>query len=700
MENNACGLRVPELLAPAGSIEALYAAVAAGADAVYTGLGAFNARAAARDIALEDFARACRLAHAHGARVYVAENVYLREGELGSALALAYRAHEAGADALIVADAGFARLVRRELPGLELHLSTQAGVMSVAGVRLAARELGVERVTCARELSSGEIAELCRTGTDIEVFCHGAICICYSGACAFSALRRGRSANRGDCTQPCRLSYGLEDGAGRSVAGVSGDRLLCPRDYLSIGHLEELCRAGVSALKIEGRMKNPDYVYNVVRTYRAALDALATGAEIDPAALTAQLGRSFNRGFTDAYLRGTSGAELMSFERAINQGIRVGEVVERGHREVVVALEGAVAAGDTLEIRTILPEDAAPDVPARWPLVPCEVDGAAGDRIRVRCKRRAAPGSPVYLTASAGVRSEAEEAVAAMHAEAFELAPAEAVAEFADRGDWVAGEKPRCPAGGAADAASHAPAVAVVANSPQLAQRLVGDGRQPGVYVRASRVMEDPAWDDMLGGVAVILDEPSRAAGEARVRDLCRRASRVVCRNLGAIELARAEGAAFEVAAPVSATNSETVDWLVSLGAQRVWLPDELPIERACAIAHGAARRVCGLLVYGVPQLMVCEHCLLTAEGPCDGDHDRCARRRSERYLVEEGGTRLPVHVDRLGRTRIYDAAPLDRLDALGDVAAAGFGAVLVDADLVGEQAAIDIVEQTLSTLR
>ena len=666
---------VPELLAPAGSADALFAAVAAGADAVYTGLGAFNARAAARDMDPATFARACRVAHDHGVRVYVTENVYLREGEQADAVDLARRAFAAGADALIVADAGLARLVREQVPGLELHLSTQAGVMSAAGARLAARELGVERVTCARELSVAEIAGLCAEGVPVEVFCHGAICICYSGSCSFSALRRGRSANRGDCTQPCRLSYRLEDGRGLPVAQDVGERLLCPRDYCSIRHLAELADAGVAALKIEGRMKNPDYVYNVVRTYRTALDALASGDALEDGALDeleVQLGRSFNRGLTDAYLRGTSGAELMSFERAINQGVRVGTVVERGHHEVVVELTQAVEAGDTLEIRTVLPPDAPADVPRRFPLVPCEVSGAAGDRIRVRCKRRVGAGSPVHLTASTRVLSEAQAAVAALRAEAGRLeSPVPAPQE--EGGPVTAVRERLSSVGGSA------PARIVAAATPEDARALLADGGVDEVAVHAYRIAEDPGWEELLGSLTVVLDEPCRVSDEPRVRELCARARAVVCRNLGAIELARESGVAFEVAAPVSATNSATVRWLLGLGARRVWLPDELADDQVRALVDAAPACSCGVRVAGSPELMICEHCLLTAEGLCDGDHAACARRSAARYLVEADGTRLPVAVDVWGRTRIFDACPQDRRGLAHALAARGLGAVLVD---------------------
>ena len=386
---DAAGAALPELLAPAGGLDQMLAAIAAGADAIYAGLGGFNARVSAHGFTDDEFARGCAAAHAHGVRVYVTLNVFVFDDELSDAVALGAHALELGADALIVADAGLACALSAAIPGVEIHLSTQAGVHSEGAVRLAADELGVERVTTARELTVDEITALCATGVPIEVFCHGAICIGYSGACEFSALRRGRSAMRGDCTQPCRLAYDLVDEAGQSVVAVEGDRLLCPRDYLGIAHLPELVDAGVASLKIEGRMKNPDYVFNVVRVWRRALDMLRDGAW-DPDVveeLERELGRSFNRGFTDAYLRGRSGAELMSFERAINQGVRVGRLVAVGHEEVTVELDAAVAAGDTLEIRFYPGVDARPDVPKRWPQVPCPVDAAAGKRVVVHCKR-------------------------------------------------------------------------------------------------------------------------------------------------------------------------------------------------------------------------------------------------------------------------------------------------------------------------
>ena len=639
----AAEVALPELLAPAGGLDQMLAAIAAGADAIYAGLDGFNARVSAHGFSDDEFARGCAVAHAHGVRVYVTLNVFVFDDELADAVALGAHAHALGADALIVADAGLACALRAAIAGVEIHLSTQAGAHSEGAVQLAAKELGVERVTTARELNVAEIGTLCATGVPIEVFCHGAICIGYSGACEFSALRRGRSAMRGDCTQPCRLSYDLADEAGQSVVAVEGDRLLCPRDYLGIARLPELVAAGVASLKIEGRMKNPDYVFNVVRVWRRALDMLRAGtwdADAVPT-LERELGRSFNRGFTDAYLRGRSGAELMSFERAINQGVRVGHLVAVGHEEVTVELDAAVAAGDTLEIRFYPGADARPDVPKRWPQVPCPVDAAAGERVVVHCKRKVDAGCEVYLIRSAGVLGQTAAVLERMRVEADTVAPVERSVEVLPfEGVLADGDVPT-----------------ELAEPGEPAKR-----EDFARMVFAWELMDvDPRDERDLSDATVVLDEVCRAGDIERTRALMQRAGRVVCRNLGQVAMARELGTVFDVAAPVFCANRATLAWLRGLGAGWVYLPAELLSNDRERIAELAAEPgVLGPFDADCPELMVCEHCLLTAEGVCATDATGqvrcrdCLRRRQVRYLVERDGTRLPVAIDACGRTRIF----------------------------------------------
>ena len=727
-----------ELLAPAGTPDALRAAIAAGADAVYVGLGSFNARAANGGFSLAELSSACVLAHAHGARVYVTFNVYVRDDELGDAVALAFSALAAGADALIVADMGLITRIRAALPDAALHLSTQAGAQCAAAVDFAARELGVERVTCARELSVAELAELCATGVEIEAFCHGAICICYSGACSYSALMRGRSANRGDCTQPCRLAYELQDGSGAVLAGGAwergraaeeqamrpdGDRLLCPHDYLGIRHIAEMLEAGVSAFKIEGRMKSPDYVYNVVRCYREALDAALAGrplSDIELDGLEACLARSFSRGFTSGYLEGghaATGSDLMSVERAINQGLRAGRVVEPRYEGALVAFDCEVAAGDMLEIRSTPGPDAPADVPKRRPIVPCPRDVASGEEVLIPCKRKVEAGSAVHVVRSAGTILEAEAAVREMREEEVRLAAEESggVAPEAclEASEAGAGREGIAASELGVDCASAEPARFAHARRRRENGAVGEPGAGGACAVEPGTVEPGAGGACKLPHTAVDLGEVCRLEDLEGVRAACERVVRgeapaVVVRNIGQIPTVRAAGVPWEVGSPLQVWNAETARVLVRLGARRVWLPEELTMEdlasvRAqmedpasgdpategpapgelasarmhCAGAAGASSAesagsphaverhpgdIVDIAADGSTPLMITEHCLLTAEGPCSNNCPTCPRRLAsqtgDRFLVEldrkSSGARLTVRVDEKGRTRLY----------------------------------------------
>ena len=394
--------RLPELLAPAGTLDAFKAALAAGADAIYCGLSSFNARRNAENMDLATFAHACEMAHLAGSRVYVTTNILVRQDEMADALRLVHDAAAAGADAFIVADWGLLAHIRELWPEIELHLSTQANVHDVEGVRLA-RRLGCSRVTLSREMSLPEIEACSHEGIELEVFAHGALCVCYSGECLLSSMQRGRSANRGLCRQPCRLPYELLDDEGRSVARVNGNRLLSPRDACTIAELPALARAGAGALKIEGRMKAPDYVGTIVSAYRRALDEMAEG--LDPArdpATDRGLRRAFNRDFTSAYLHGQSGNELMSYERGNNRGQHVGTLASMRGRQAMIALEEPVSTGDLLEIRNPERFDDYLTVPA-----PCEAP--AEERLAVKLPRPMPAGCGVRVIRSEHGMAQARE---------------------------------------------------------------------------------------------------------------------------------------------------------------------------------------------------------------------------------------------------------------------------------------------------
>ena len=282
-----------ELLSPAGSPEAVIAAVQNGADAIYMGMGNFNARRGAKNFNDEEFERAVRYCRVRGCKVYVTLNTLVNDREVESALKAARLASEAGADAILVQDLGLAAAIRQYLPDIPLHASTQMSIHNLKGVEAAA-ELGITRAVLARELSLEQIRFIAQNSPiETEVFVHGALCFCHSGQCYMSALIGQRSGNRGMCAQPCRLQY--------SLGGRMDDHPLSLRDNCLVSHLQELEEAGVACVKIEGRMKRPEYTAIVTRIYSNALKEhrQPTAEELE------NLEKAFSRqGFTQGYFTG------------------------------------------------------------------------------------------------------------------------------------------------------------------------------------------------------------------------------------------------------------------------------------------------------------------------------------------------------------------------------------------------------------
>ncbi|MGQ9779351.1 MAG: DUF3656 domain-containing U32 family peptidase [Bacillota bacterium] len=398
-----------ELVAPAGEMDSLRLAVANGADAVYLGGKSFSARQYAKNFDAAEMAAAIRFAHLHRVRVYVTMNTLLRAEEMEEALAEAETALAAGADALIVQDLGFLCELRRRFPAARLHASTQMTVVNAATVRELG-ELGVARVVLAREATEEEVKAMAVVGPEIEVFVHGALCYSYSGQCLMSSLIGGRSGNRGRCAQPCRLEYELIGPEGRAVA-AEGKHLLSPRDLCLLAHLPRLAAAGVHALKIEGRMKSPEYVATVVRVYRQALDRFSARPEEfapTPEELR-ELAQIYNRGFTPGFFLGDQGAAYQSLTRPNNRGCPVGRVaaVDRGRGLVSLALTARVSRGDMLEIwvkkggRVGLTLD-------RMAVGEQEVEtAAAGEVLTVPLRAPVVPGDRVFRVLDAGLVARA-----------------------------------------------------------------------------------------------------------------------------------------------------------------------------------------------------------------------------------------------------------------------------------------------------
>mgnify|MGYP004509234107 FL=1 len=289
-----------ELLSPAGGYDALVAAVQSGADAVYMGFGAFNARRSAKNFTDEDFASAVRYCHLRGVRVFLTLNTLVTDRELPQAAEALRNASRMGVDAVLVQDWGLLTLAKEIVPDLPIHASTQMSLFTLGGANEAAA-LGMERVVLARELCRDDIAEICKgCGAEIEIFGHGALCMCYSGQCEMSAVLGQRSGNRGACAQPCRLPYGVN-------APCRNGYPLSLKDANLSACLQDMERIGVDCLKIEGRMKRPEYVAVVTGIYRRLLDEQRQPTAAEGAALEQAFSRS---GFTDGYWRGKKGKAM------------------------------------------------------------------------------------------------------------------------------------------------------------------------------------------------------------------------------------------------------------------------------------------------------------------------------------------------------------------------------------------------------
>ena len=347
-----------DLLSPAGNWDCARAAVENGANAIYFGLGRFNARLREANFTEADLPELMAYLHRHGVRGYVTFNTLIFADELADAERSLRSIIRAGADAIIVQDVGIARLIRRLSPDFPIHASTQMTVTSAAGVAFA-EKLGASLVVLARECSIAEIEKIhasSPTAVPLEVFVHGALCVAYSGQCLTSEALGGRSANRGECAQACRMTYDLiADG----VKVELGDRryLLSPQDLSGLEVLPDLARAGVASLKIEGRLKTPEYVANVTRVYRQAIDQLAASTRATPAQVSAAAGQitretrydlemSFSRGLSTGWLGGIDNQKLVHARFGTKRGVYLGEVARVTPPVVWMRTDTPVKAGD------------------------------------------------------------------------------------------------------------------------------------------------------------------------------------------------------------------------------------------------------------------------------------------------------------------------------------------------------------------
>lgn len=336
-----------ELLAPAGSWEAFLAALHNGADAIYMSGPRFGARAFAKNFDMNALREAVDYAHVYGVKIYITVNTLIYENEFESMIAYIDELVDIGVDAVIIQDIGLLNVVTSRYPTLEVHASTQMHIHNKEGFEFLHKK-NIKRAVVARECSIEEIREFSKIGIDLEVFVQGALCISYSGQCLISSYLKGRSGNRGECAQHCRMLYSLHEGQ-KVIA--KDQYLLSPKDLFTINHIDELIEAGIHSFKIEGRMKRPEYVAQVIRMYRKAIDSYYqnetyVGLEEDTIALK----KIFNRDFTSGHLFEKKGTTLMNYYRPNHVGTPLGKIVRVSKDKMQIELVDQLTQGDGIRI--------------------------------------------------------------------------------------------------------------------------------------------------------------------------------------------------------------------------------------------------------------------------------------------------------------------------------------------------------------
>lgn len=645
-----------ELLAPAGSMEALRAAVCNGADAVYLGADTFNARMNARNFSAADLQEAVVYCHVRGVKVHLTLNTLVLDREMPRAAELIRLAASCGVDAFIVQDLGVVSLCRQLAPDVPIHASTQMSIHSLEGVMEAAA-LGCSRVVLARELPAEEIAHICKKSpVEIEVFVHGALCMCYSGQCYLSSVIGRRSGNRGQCAQPCRLPYGY----GRFE---STRYPLSLKDNCLAGELDELRRMGVASIKIEGRMKRPEYVAIVTRAYRTVLN----GGKLTPSDLQ-ELETAFSRqGFTDGYFRGQTGsdmfgrrqegedtADLFASARATYEqgepqriGVRFYAMIRRGE-PAQLAVEDP--DGNLCRARGPVPEQAV-----YRSLTPQDLEQQlkkTGGTPYLCTAVRSSLDPDLMLPASA-INAMRRDVIAELTAKRGRAAPARLNAyDEPPRYDGIAGEPQLTIAVRTAGQItsrmlSMKPTVLYVplselAEHPDLPQRV-------SVETQLAAILPRVIWSGELIPIARQL----RTVYEMGVRQ-------VLAGNLGQLHIARAAGFAVRGDFGLNIVNSRAMRYLREQGLDSQLLSFELTLPQIRDISKAVPAE---LLIYGRLPLMLMENCVMknrTGICACQTGTVRLVDRLGEEFpIVKDPGTCRNVL---LNGKKLY---LLDKKDAL-----------------------------------
>ena len=651
-----------ELLAPAGSPESLRAAVLCGADAVYLGWGDFNARRNAKNFTDEEFADALLFCHERGVRVFLTLNTLLTDRELPRALETARQACRLGIDAVLVQDWGLFTLLREALPDLPLHASTQMSIFTSGGACEAA-DMGCERVVIARECSAEDTAAICRTcPAEVEIFCHGALCMCYSGQCSMSALIGGRSGNRGKCAQPCRLPYGVDEKAGGYPLSL--------KDSCLADNLQEAADMGVACLKLEGRMKRPEYVAVITGIYSRLLEENRRPTAAEKDALEQAFSRS---GFTDWYWQGKKGpgmfgtrpenapdpkelfaAARAAYEKDTARTVPVRFTCRAAAGEAIL-LSAADSDGHTVTVSGPVPETArnravtAEDIAARL----AKTGGTA-----YHCERADVTVDDGLSLSAAVINALRRDALAAL-TEARTAVP-------------VRRELP-APAVPENSCAADRPKLTVsVTSMEQLSPELLA--MSPAVVYVPLDVLADvgtlPSYDGVWCAVLPRIwkdtDEPLLRRWLDHAKTLGVTAAALG--NLGHLSLVRDTGLAMYGDLGLNVFNARSANFLRSKGLDSACLSFEL---RGAQIRDMAKPLPAEAVVYGRLPLMIMENCLVKNKTGCKLDRDgsavpACGPCRSAHTLHDRTGAKFPLLPAFGHRTEIQNCKPLylaDRAD-------------------------------------
>ena len=632
----------PEILAPAGSFDSLIAAVQCGADAVYLGGKGMNARRSAGNFDAEELRRAVEYCHLRDVKVYQTINIVMFQHETDEAIDTIRQAAEAGVDAVLTQDLAIARMVRECAPSLPIHASTQMSIHNIEGVRLC-EELGFSRAVLARELTAGEIAAICAaTPLEIEVFVHGALCMSVSGQCYLSSMIGGRSGNRGLCAQPCRLPFSTDGG---------GEYALSLKDLSLADRIGELTRMGVASLKIEGRMKRPEYVAAAVTAVRRARE----GEPVDFETLRSVFSRS---GFTKGYFDGKIDREM--FGRRQKEDVTsaagvLGELEKLYAKEnplVPVTMEFTAGAGEAVALTVRDRDGHAVTVTGEAPLL-AEKKPTDADRARQNLAKTG--GTPYYAevidcTIGPGLLVPAS-ALNALRREALEELTARRSAvephPFTDRVPRLAD----------APADRRKPKLRARVSAGQLTRRLAG-------YCDEFQVPLEEAEDVLASGFVqpdqVIVEIPRILFdGAPKALELLRRAGelgvrRAWCGNLGAVTLAREAGLLPEGGYSLNVTNAYALRECARLGLGACELSFELDLGEARRLDGGLAK---GILAYGYLPLMALRNCPIQAAKGCRAcrGYESLIDRKGVAFTVDCGahdGRRREV-------SDLYNSVPL-----------------------------------------